>query len=181
MKHRYYETVTCQWGRIWGEIFIRIILYGQLLQTTSSSSSPSLVHVSVSLLHKTSMDRMMLKACTSSHKFTVLSPNIDVFYAEYGKVRLTLNDRTHRYIHWRPHRRRLLMNGGTPVLSDSRLWTISNRWLNTPTLSELKLGLEVSEGGSTHGSGIWVDQGCKPILKKTSILLVNLNLSAECT
>ena len=47
------------------------------------------------------MDRMMLKACTSSHKFTVLSPNIDMFYAEYGEVRSTPNDRTHLYIHWR--------------------------------------------------------------------------------
>ena len=47
------------------------------------------------------MDKMMSKACTSPHKFTVLSPKIDVFYAEYGKVRLTPNDRTHLYIHWR--------------------------------------------------------------------------------
>ena len=51
------------------------------------------------------------------------------------------------------------MTGGTPVLSDSRLGTISNRRLNTPTLSELRLGLEVNEGGSTHGSGIRVDRG----------------------
>ena len=67
------------------------------------------------------------------------------------------------------------------MLSDSRPGTISNRRLKTPTLSELRLGLEVNEGGSTHGSGIRVDRGCKPILKKTSILLVNFNPSAKCT
>ena len=46
------------------------------------------------------MDRMMPKACTSSHKFTVLSSN-DVFYVEHGEIRLTPNDRTHLHIHWR--------------------------------------------------------------------------------
>ena len=39
----------------------------------------------------------------------------------------------------------------------------------------MQLGLEVDEGGSTRGSGIRIDRGFKPILKKTSILLVNFN------
>ena len=47
------------------------------------------------------MDKMMSKACTSPYRFTVLSPNIDVFYTGFGKVRLTPNDRTHLYIYWR--------------------------------------------------------------------------------
>ena len=67
------------------------------------------------------------------------------------------------------------------MLGDSRLGTISNRRLKAPTLSTLRLGLEVDEGGSTRGSGIRVDRGFKPILKETSILLVNFNLSAKCT
>ena len=61
------------------------------------------------------------------------------------------------------------------MLGDSRLGTISNRRLKAPTLSKLRLGLEVDEGGSTRGSGIRIDRGFKPILKKTSILLVNFN------
>ena len=73
------------------------------------------------------------------------------------------------------------MKGCTPVLGDSRLGTISNRRLKAPALPELRLGLEVNEGGSTRGSGIRVDRGLKPILKETSILLVNFNLSAKCT
>ena len=43
------------------------------------------------------------------------------------------------------------------MLGDSRLGTISNRRLKAPTLSELRLGLEVNEGGSTRGSGIRAD------------------------
>lgn len=55
------------------------------------------------------------------------------------------------------------------MLGYSRLGTISNRRLTAPTLSELRLGLEVNEGGNTRGSGIRVDRGFKPILKETSI------------
>ena len=44
------------------------------------------VHVSVSLLNKTPMDKMMSKAYIGPHESTVLSSNIDVFYPEYGKV-----------------------------------------------------------------------------------------------
>ena len=61
------------------------------------------------------------------------------------------------------------------MLGDSRLGTISNRRLKAPTLSKLRPGLEVDEGGSTRGSGIRIDRGFKPILEETSILLVNFN------
>ena len=74
------------------------------------------------------------------------------------------------------------MKGGTPGLGDSRLGTISNRRLKAPTLSELRLGLEVNEGGSTRGSGIRVDRGFKPILKETSIPtgIRGVAMTAEC-
>ena len=69
--------------------------------TSTVPRSSYTVLETISLLNKILMEMMVSTMYIRPHEFIVLSPNIDVFYVEYGKVRLTPNDRTHLYIHWR--------------------------------------------------------------------------------